>query len=113
MKSLFALLLGVIFTFTIAHGQSKLDSSLLVGKWKFVKFELPGGESDTEGMIEKSNKEFKGAVYNFTKDKRLLITQPNGPKSPGNLKYSINGSKICDTGYGNRGFRQRTIEVFS
>ena len=94
MKSFFALLLSIIFTFTVAHGQSKIDSSLLVGKWKFVKFELPDGWSDTAGLIDKSNKEFKGAIYNFTKDKRMLITQPNGPKSPGNLKYSINGVKV-------------------
>jgi hypothetical protein len=94
MKSFFALLLGVIFTFTVAHGQSRIDSSLLVGKWKFVKFELPDGWSDTAGLIDKANKEFKGAIYNFTEDKRMLITQPNGPKSPGNLKYSINGVKV-------------------
>jgi hypothetical protein len=88
MKSLVALLLGVIFTFTVAHGQSKIDSNLLVGKWKFVKFEWPDFVSDTDGVVKQSNKEFQGAVYNFTKDKRLLITQPNGPKSPSNLMAS-------------------------
>jgi hypothetical protein len=94
MKSLFTLLLSLIFTFTVAHGQSKIDSSLLMGKWKFVKFEWPDIESDTAGVIKRSNKEFKDAVYNFIKDKRLLIIQPNGPKNPSNLKYSINGVKV-------------------
>ena len=95
IKKAIGLFVFYLFTIQVSNSQTKIDFKLLAGKWKFVKFEWPNYISDTAKIIKESNKIFHNAIYNFTKDKRLLITQSYTPKGYStNLTYTIKGNKV-------------------
>lgn len=95
LKKRIAVLVFFVLTSQISYSQSNIHEDLLIGKWKFVKFDWPNFVPDTAKIIKEANKHFKDAIYTFTKDKRLLITQPNGPKGYStNLIYKIKKDKV-------------------
>jgi len=95
IKKTIGLLVFYLFTLQVSFSQTKIDFNLLVGKWKFVNFEWPNYVPDTAKIIKESNKNFKDAIYSFTKDKRLIITQSYTPKGySNNLTYTIKDGKV-------------------
>ena len=80
---------------SIAYSQAKIDFNLLIGKWKFVKFEWPNFVPETAKIRQESSHKFDGTIYNFSKDKHITIIQPNAPKGyTKNLTYTIKGNKV-------------------
>ncbi|MDI9365866.1 MAG: hypothetical protein QM541_13000 [Flavobacterium sp.] len=111
-KKTFCLFILFILTSSITNSQSKIDFSKLVGKWKFVKFDWPNFVPDTARIKKESDKNFKDAVYNFTKDKRLIITQTNVPKGYStNLTYSVKGEKVYVLPLNNPKAQPQVLEI--
>jgi len=111
-KKIYFIFIFSFLTLTYSFAQSKIDYKLLIGKWKFVKFDWPNFVPDTAKIRKESDRAFRSTVYNFTKDKKLLITQENTPKGYSkNLTYTIKNNKIYMFPVGNDKASPQIIEI--
>jgi|LakMenE18May11ns_1017448.scaffolds.fasta_scaffold9848408_2 hypothetical protein len=111
LKSIFLLTFLLLNCFG-TKGQTKINSELLIGTWKFVRFIWPNFVPENAKIINESNNTFKDATYQFTKDKRLIIIHPNDKiKNNSNLTYVIKANNIYVSPLTNLKGEQLIIEV--
>jgi hypothetical protein len=102
----------LVFILSGLRGQTIINTQLLVGTWKFVRFDWPNFIPETAKIRKESNQIFKDATYQFTKDKKLIVTYPNDrTKSNSGLIYFVKANNIYVRPAGNSKVKPQVIEV--
>ena len=97
MKNKIILTLFVLLIIGLLNGKSQVPvkTNILAGKWGFIRFDWPNFVPDTASVRSKFQREFKGTTYLFTKDKRLIINQPNVATMHNvQLVWALKGEKL-------------------